>query len=291
MASLVFERLLSAARDIRPPLAAPLANELAHRLQAAEAATPAVASDPHDFCVALLDVLAPAPDALPALAKLHVEDMYFVWALAKHERTALIRFEQEFLARLPTRVAEAHELAPGELAQHVRTRLLVGEGTQPARITQYAGRGPFSAWLRMVAKRVALDLLRARGTRRAERELETPGVATDPELDYLKLRYASEFKVALEQALKELSARQVTLLKLSYLEQLSPTAIGVMYGVSNRTIQRWLAELKDDVLHRVRRGLKERLALSPSELDSLLRLMQSQLQVSLHRVLGSAWAR
>jgi RNA polymerase sigma-70 factor (ECF subfamily) len=63
-----------------------------------------------------------------------------------------------------------------------------------------------------------------------------------------------------------------------------------MYGVSNRTVQRWLAELKDDVLQRMREGLKARLALNASELDSLLRLMQSQLQVSLQRVLGSAWA-
>ena len=287
----LFERLLTAARDTRTTLAAPAWSELERRLQAAELATPAVTSDPRDFCEALLGKLAASPDAGVELTRLHVEDLYFVWALAKQERSAVARFEREYLAPLPARVAEAHDLAPGELVQQVRTRLLVGEGASPPRIGLYAGRGPFSAWLRMVAKRVALDLLRARGATRAERELEHPAVATDPELDYLKLRYASEFKVSLEDALSELSARQVTLLKLSYLEQLSPSAIGVMYGVSSRTVQRWLAELKDDVLRRVRKGLKARLALSPSELDSLLRLMQSQLQVSLHRVLGSAWAR
>ena len=37
-------------------------------------------------------------------------------------------------------------------------------------------------------------------------------------------------------------------------------------------------------------ALKKRLSLGPSELDSLLRIMQSQLQVSLHRVLGTAWS-
>jgi RNA polymerase sigma-70 factor (ECF subfamily) len=295
MPSSLFQSLLTAAHDTGVAIQGPVHDELQRRLVAAEAANPGLAGDPYEYCVALLTLVSAAPDPLAELAKLHVEDMYFVWALAKQERAAVLRFEREFLLRLPGRVAEAHEFVPGELEQHVRTRLLVGEragdGVQAPRITQYAGRGPFSAWLRMVAKRVALDLLRARGKARTERELESPGVATDPELDFLKLRHAADFKSALEQALSALTARQVTLLKLSYLEQLSPSAIGVMYGVSNRTVQRWLADLKDDVLRRVRAGLKERLALSPSELDSLLRLMQSQLQVSLHRVLGSGWAR
>ncbi len=290
MPSSLFQSLLAAAHDTRTALAGPLREELARRLEAAEAATPGILSDPHEYCVTLLHQLAATPDPMAELAKLHVEDMYLVWALAKQERTAVLRFERELLGRLPARVAEARELAPGELEQHVRTRLLVPEGAEPARITQYAGRGPFGAWLRMVAKRVALDLLRARGRARMERELESPGVATDPELDFLKLRHAADFKGALEHALSGLSARQVTLLKLSYLEQLAPSAIGVMYGVSSRTVQRWLADLKDEVLRRVREGLKARLALSPSELDSLLRVMQSQLQVSLHRVLGSGWA-
>jgi RNA polymerase sigma-70 factor (ECF subfamily) len=290
MVSPLFQQLLAAARERGIELALPVQRALEQKLAAAKLATPAVTSDSREFCDRLLDLLGAAPDALGELARLHVEDMYLVWALAKQDRAALARFEHEFVARLSVRVSEARELSPGELEQQVRTRLFVSEGTEPPRIAQYAGRGPFGAWLRMVAKRVALDLLRARGAVRTERELASPSVATDPELDYLKLRYAEDFKVTLEQALAQLSTRQVTLLKLSYLEQLSPSAIGVMYGVSNRTVQRWLAELKDDVLQRMREGLKARLALNASELDSLLRLMQSQLQVSLQRVLGSAWA-
>jgi RNA polymerase sigma-70 factor (ECF subfamily) len=281
------DRLLAAARDTSTALSEPLRVQLAERLASAEQKTPGVSGDPYEFCVSLLRVLATEPRV--ELAALHVEDMYLVWALAKHDRAALARLEREFLARLSVRVSAGQDLPPGELEQNVRTRLFVSQGDSPPRITQYSGRGPFGAWLRMVAKRVALDLLRARGAR-PERELESPEVATDPELDYLKLRYAADFKLALEQALAHLGAREVTLLKLSYLEQLSPSAIGLMYGVTNRTVQRWLAEVKDDVLWRMREALKARLALGPAELDSLLRIMQSQLQISLHRVLGSAWS-
>jgi RNA polymerase sigma-70 factor (ECF subfamily) len=289
MASPAFERLLTAARETQSALAEPLCRELAARLASAEQATPGVSGDPYEFGRSLLALLGASAEPLAELEALHVEDMYFVWALANHDRAALARLEREFLAPLARRVSAARDLPPGELEQSVRTRLLVGEGDAPPRIGRYAGRGPFGAWLRMVAKRVALDLLRARGAR-TDRELESPGVPTDPELDYLKLRYAADFKAALEEALSHLGAREVTLLKLSYLEQLSPSAIGVMYGVTNRTVQRWLAELKDDVLWRMREALKRRLSLGPSELDSLLRIMQSQLQVSLHRVLGAGWS-
>jgi RNA polymerase sigma-70 factor (ECF subfamily) len=61
-----------------------------------------------------------------------------------------------------------------------------------------------------------------------------------------------------------------------------------MYGVSSRTVQRWLVDLRETVRTSTREGLRARLALSPSELDSLLGLVDSQLQVSLYRVLGEA---
>ena len=138
----------------------------------------------------------------------------------------------------------------------------------------------------MIATRCLLDLQRSRHGQDTARELTSPTVATDPELDYLKLRYAADFKVVLENALSQLDARQVTLLKFSFIEQLSAAAIGQMYNVSSRTVQRWLVDLRDTVRARTREGLKARLALSPSELDSLLGLVDSQLQVSLYRVLG-----
>ena len=134
MASLLFHRVLAAARDTRTALAEPLRQELERRLEAAELATPSVTSDSHDFCVSLLALVCAGPDPLSELSRLHVEDMYLVWALAKQDRAALARFEHEFLARLAVRVSEAKELSRGELEQQVRTRLFVSEQGQPARI-------------------------------------------------------------------------------------------------------------------------------------------------------------
>jgi RNA polymerase sigma-70 factor (ECF subfamily) len=259
---------------------------LARRLEAAQRATPGVAADSAEFVEILRARLAAAEDPDAELHQLHVEDLYLAWALSRGDRAAFTRFERDFVAPLSTQIKGVAAEA-GELEQQVRTRLFVPAEGQAARITQYSGRGPLGGWLRMIATRCLLDLRRSRQGEHGSRELESPGVPTDPELDYLKLRYAADFKLALEQALSQLDARQVTLLKLSFIEQLSASAIGLMYGVSSRTVQRWLAELRDGVRRSTRQTLQARIAISPSELDSLLGLVDSQLEVSLHRLLGT----
>lgn len=263
----------------------PRAMTLARRLEAAERSTPGVRLNPAVFAEILRSRLAAAADPELELSALHVEDMYLAWALSLGDKAAFARFEREFVARLPTQLKGVPAEA-GELEQLVRTRLFVAEGGQTPRIAQYSGRGPLGGWLRMVATRCLLDLRRAKSGDAAPRELDSPDVATDPELDYLKLRHAADFKLALQEALSQLDARQVTLLKLSFIEQLSAAAIGTMYGVSSRTVQRWLGELRAALLLRTREQLRARLALSSSELDSLLGLVDSQLSLSLHRVLG-----
>lgn len=263
------------------------AMDVGRRLQAAERATPGVRLNSAEFAEVLRERLAASAEPERELAELHVEDLYLAWALAHGDRAAFARFEREFLALLATQLKGVAAEA-GELEQLVRTRLFIAPEGQSPRITQYSGRGPFGGWLRMVATRCLLDLQRSRQGQAAPLELDSPAVATDPELDYLKLRYAPDFKVVLESALSKLDARQVTLLKLSFIEQLAPSAIGVMYGVSGRTVQRWLVDLRETLRERTREGLRARLTLSPSELDSLLGLVDSQLQVSLYRALGQS---
>ncbi|HXK18241.1 MAG TPA: sigma-70 family RNA polymerase sigma factor, partial [Polyangiaceae bacterium] len=227
--------------------------DVGRRLEAAERQTPGVRLNSAEFAAILRERLAACAEPERELAELHVEDMYLAWALGQGDQAAFTRFERDFLALLTTQLKGA-AAEGGELEQLVRTRLFVAADGQSARITQYSGRGPFGGWLRMVATRCLLDLQRARKGQQAPRELDSPGVATDPELDYLKLRYAADFKVVLENALSLLDARQVTLLKLSFIEQLAPSAIGVMYGVSSRTVQRWLVDLRETVRESTREG-------------------------------------
>ncbi|HVJ19314.1 MAG TPA: sigma-70 family RNA polymerase sigma factor, partial [Polyangiaceae bacterium] len=230
--------------------------------------------------------LNPALPALEQLAGMHFGDLYLAWALGSGDRRALARFERDYLARLPGQVKSSLMPAPGELEQAVLTRLLVvAEGEEP-RIRTYSGRGPLGAWVRMIATRAALDLRRSDARRAPLPDLAD--VPTDPELDFLKQRYAQEFSQALEAALASLPHRGATLLKLTFVDGLSASAIGKMYGVSGRTVQRWVADVREEVLTRTSDALKSRLSLTGRELESLLGLMQSRLHVSLARVLSRA---
>jgi RNA polymerase sigma-70 factor (ECF subfamily) len=59
-----------------------------------------------------------------------------------------------------------------------------------------------------------------------------------------------------------------------------------MYGVSARSVQRWLAAIQAQLLAETKKIVQQRLSLSASELESLLGLVESQLAVSVFRLLS-----
>jgi hypothetical protein len=60
-----------------------------------------------------------------------------------------------------------------------------------------------------------------------------------------------------------------------------------LYGVAPRTVYHWIAEARRSILQDVRTRLADRLAITPAEFENLFALVQSQLDVSLHRFLGA----
>lgn len=115
----------------------------------------------------------------------HGADLYLAAAALAGDRRA--QAELEALVRVQAQGAGAR-LQPGsgldeEVVQHLLTRLLVpGEGR--ARLSDYAGQGPLSAFLRVAAMRTALNLrggAQARGRELDEATLAAVGEAPDPE--------------------------------------------------------------------------------------------------------------
>jgi RNA polymerase sigma-70 factor, ECF subfamily len=176
-----------------------------------------------------------------------------------------------------------------EVHQRLRQKLLLPREGRPPKLREYAGKGSLVQWLRAVALREALNLLAQQragaplesGT--ALLELAAPG--PDPELTLLKHRYAPEFKAALEAALRELPTRERNFLRLFFLEGLTVEQIARMDGTHKSTVSRRMASAREQVLTGMRRQLQERLALSLSELDSLVGQLRSQLEVSLTHAL------
>ena len=251
---------------------------------------PGVKVDAAAFAAHVRAVLPPGAPLAASLEALHAEDLYLACGCAAADDKALQAFEAEFLPQVADYVGQIDRdpVFVDEVRQRLRERLFVPaeHGGRP-RICEYTGRGALGAWLRVVAVRVALNLRRrAKATVSADGEepaLRSP--APDPEVDYLKTRYGEEFRAAFRATLDTLSRDERNLLKLHYLEGLNIDEIGVAYHVHRATVARWLAQARERILEETRRQLAERLDAGSQDVDSVLALVRSQLDVSIYKLL------
>jgi RNA polymerase sigma-70 factor (ECF subfamily) len=178
--------------------------------------------------------------------------------------------------------------APGQTG----TRGAPGQtGTRgaPPRITEYRGTGDLRAWLRVTAMRAALKLLRKenRETPTDDALLEARAQQDDPELAYMKAAYRASFKVAFQEALESLLPRERTLLKQQIVDGLGIDEIGALYQVHRATAARWVQSAREKLLLRTRRTFMLNARISSDECESIMRMVRSQLDMSLQRRLGS----
>jgi RNA polymerase sigma-70 factor (ECF subfamily) len=224
------------------------------------------------------------------LGRLRVEELVLAWACARGSPWAIAEFERlhfhvvdAALAQLPDAAAQAEEIK-----QRLRQRLFVAQPDAAPRIGQYSGRGSLRSWLRVAAIRCALNLVQQQGRELALGDevlanLTSPGAGQ--EIDHLKRRYRAEFRQAFEQALASLDTRERNLLRYHYLERLNIDQIGAIHGVHRTTVARWLARIRDTLLSRTREALMSQLRIERDEFESIMRLIDSQLEVSLARCL------
>jgi RNA polymerase sigma-70 factor (ECF subfamily) len=175
----------------------------------------------------------------------------------------------------------------GDVKQTLRRVLFVGDphaGVAP-RILEYRGTGDLRAWLRITAMRAALKLLRKdrHESPSDDAVLEARAQADDPELAYMKAAYRASFKVAFQEALDSLDPQEKTLLKQQIVDGLTIDELAPLYEVHRATAARWLQAAREKLLQRTRRAFMVHTRISNSECESIMRLVASQLDVSLHR--------
>lgn len=222
------------------------------------------------------------------LAGLHAGDLYLACACAAGNARALAVLEQRVLAPLASRLARSAESLADEVLQVLRARVLVSDGGSPPRIAGYDGRGPLSAWLRVSAARITVDLQRAQHAHApldVDREAGSLPRTADPELAFLKTHYRKDLADAFRTTIAALPARDANVLRLHYLEQANAQTIAGIYGVSPRAVQYWITQARRRILDETRRTLGDRLRLSDAETDSVMGLAQSQLDITLHTIL------
>ncbi|MEO8698837.1 MAG: sigma factor-like helix-turn-helix DNA-binding protein [Kofleriaceae bacterium] len=225
------------------------------------------------------------------IATRYPADVYLAAACLAGDTTALATFDREVLgtARGAVRSIDSSETFVDEACQRLRSSLLVGDGVRP-RIADYAGRGPLRAWVGVAAVRQALMMRRSQQRSREVSEDDWSGTLAlistgNPELELLKRQYSDAFATALRQAVAALEPRLRTVLRMSFVEALSIDEIGAVYAVHRATAARWIRSACDAVFTGTRVALADQLRLSPTEVDRVTAMVQSQLDVSLSQLL------
>jgi RNA polymerase sigma-70 factor (ECF subfamily) len=213
-------------------------------------------------------------------------DLFLAAACAAQDAQAVELFERTFLSQVPRLIGRValNAQQEDELRQQLRIRLLVGP---TAKIAEYRGSGPLGAWVRVCALRLALDLKMADPGRRNDAQaldalvVGAPGGEVEIDVD----RHRAVFQGALQESLATLTTREKTLLRLHFLDGMNIDELGVVFRVHRATVARWLVAVRTRVLDKVREKLSLELGSSPSEAQSLVRLLRSEVQVSIRRIL------
>jgi RNA polymerase sigma-70 factor (ECF subfamily) len=254
------------------------------------AAWPGLALDPERFTAHVRGHLASAPDPAAAARSLNASDLYLACACRNRVPGAIDAFEGQYLRHLPALLARYPDALPllDEIRQVLREKLLVGTAESPPRIAQYQGHGALLRWLQVTAMHTAIKLLPTSG--RSGPCLDSQRIidllaTEDPETEFLKTHYLGNVKRAFEDAFVELTAEQRNLLRARLIDGLSIDELAGLFHVHRATADRRVKRALTELLDRVKRNLKQHLALPSADLDSLLLLVRSRLELSLDRLL------
>jgi RNA polymerase sigma-70 factor, ECF subfamily len=268
---------------------APIEARLAVLWREASGAWPELSVPQADFLGYLAERLPEDQEPLAALAGVQAADLYLACALTRGDGQAMILFEERVMAATDHALARVTTADGAEEAkQVVRERLLVGDGGSPGKIRDYTGRGKLESFVRMCAVRVAHNLRRSvvREVLLGEDELlERLLPAEDQELAGLKDTYRAEFRAAFQAAVQGLGQRERILLKQHLVDRLSSGELAGLYRVHRATVSRWIASAQEALVRATRGGLMDRLGVSPEELESVMRLIESRLEASVYRLL------
>ena len=215
-------------------------------------------------------------------------DLALALACASGNAEALATFGRELM---PKALAAASGIlspsdSPDEVAQALRVHLFVRQTEAPARIADYNGSVPLVAWIRVIARRCALNLKQAtpRWAEHGAHGLDGLVLHATPEQDVARERFRVHFRAAFAEAVKTLDQRDRAVLRLHVADGLTLEDVASAYGVHRATVARWVATARATVMGRTRESLARTLGPSASDLDSLLRGALSNLDLRISAV-------
>jgi RNA polymerase sigma-70 factor, ECF subfamily len=221
------------------------------------------------------------------------DELFLAAACAAGDRDAIAIFERRYFTVIRPALS-AMALSRDELAdieQSLRIRLFVAEpqveANEPPRVVSYAGAGQLGGLVRVAAVRLGLNRLRDRGRIQSdddgfERMISS---ADSPDLQQLKVVHRDAMRQAVADSIATLAPRQRTLLRMTYVSGTTIDGLAQIYGVHRGTAARWVAQARDTLGATARRLLAAKLGVAIADVDDSLPLLESQLELSLERLL------
>jgi RNA polymerase sigma-70 factor (ECF subfamily) len=264
-------------------------NVVSQNLKKARADWPGIRVSDEAFCAYVAERLVSNGVLDRELVERNTADLFLACACSHRDAVAISVLEHLYFASevdAPSR--RSGRIAPEEMRQRVRAKLFVGPSPK---IASYGGRSSLRTWLRAVIGRLVIDAIRE-----CPRDVPTPEVAfsgmacasDDPDVRLVKHTYQEALEAAFVHAADRLSPRDKNLLRYGLSEGLNIDQIGRIYGVHRVTAARWLQQARASFVEHVQVVVMERLKMSESEFGSVLRLVLSQIDVTIARVFAGA---
>ena len=114
-----------------------------------------------------------------------------------------------------------------------------------------------------------------------------PSATPDPERKHMRTQYTGELKRAIREAFAALEVRQRNLLRQHILDELTIDDLARLYRVHRATCARWLADARADLGKNTRKRLIAALGVKSDDVDSVLRFLDSDIELSISRILMS----
>lgn len=258
-------------------------DELSAWIAAGRAAYPEIEVD---------DAIAQLVAARLTAERARAADVFLAAAVASGNSAAIARLVEQLPGIVKPALARLGLVAgqDDEILQRVRVALMTPGASGAPGIAGYSGRGELRSYIRAAAVRTAL--------KQRERE-EAPSASDDdamlamlpedgdsPAMRVLKDRCREDVRTAFAAALATLAPRERTLLRQHYVDGLGIDQLAPLYAVHRATCARWLETARAGILRAMRGYLRDTLGLAAGELDSMIALVRSQLELSLVRQLA-----
>lgn len=261
------------------------------QLAAARARWPELAIEPARFAAELERRLG-APLTVELLDSIRADEVYLAIACGDGIPAAVAHVESACAREvdIASKKLRGTPDQADELRGHLRQLLFTTEPGRASALATFSGRGDLRGYLRVIASRELIRMIN-RGRKEMplddEAVLDGLGISTDPEISVMRRRYGAEVDSALRAALASLDERSRALLRYAMVDGWSSEKIGVFYGVHRGSVARWLQAVREDLGDRIRSELATRLKLPVDEVTSVVRLVQSRIEISFARLLGA----